>query len=145
MSEDRAREKDERQRAQHVDQSATPHSELDGLQAPVSAPSDFTSLLGDPRLNGRGNQPVKIAAIQRAQQLYGNRAVRRFLQSRSTPIQRDTPATATTTATTTSAVPPEEQKLLAALQNSPLGQQALAIKSKYNVALVWVNSGAAGF
>ena len=48
----------------------------DGSEALPSYPH---ALLGDPRLNGRGNAPVRNAAMQQAQRTYGNRAVQRAL------------------------------------------------------------------
>lgn len=42
-----------------------------------------TSLLNDPRLKQSANQPVRVALMQQAQQTYGNRALRRMLQSKS--------------------------------------------------------------
>lgn len=47
-----------------------------------------TSLLGDPRLKGRGNEPVRIALMRQMQQTHGNRATRHLL-NRSIPVQRD--------------------------------------------------------
>lgn len=50
------------------------------VEAPGGA-SYAGSLLGDPRLDGRGNGPVKIAMMQRAQKMYGNRTVQRMLHT----------------------------------------------------------------
>jgi hypothetical protein len=50
-------------------------------------PTYASSLLGDSRLNGRGNQPVRVAMMRQAQQGYGNRAVQRWLASRA-QVQR---------------------------------------------------------
>src|SRR4051794_34401530 len=38
------------------------------------------TVLSEPAIGGRGNGPVRAAAVQRMQQTYGNRATRRFLQ-----------------------------------------------------------------
>ncbi len=54
--------------------SAAPTSETNLLPAAAG------SLLGDPRLSGRGNAPVQAALMQQAQQTIGNRALQRFLQ-----------------------------------------------------------------
>lgn len=133
-----SREHSEEQRAKNTDpQSELANNVIEGILAPVSAAAYSGSLLGDPRLDGRGNQPVKIAVMRQMQSTYGNRAVQRLLKN--TPVQRDTPD---------NAVQPDlsiEQKMNAALQNSALGQEALAIKSKYSITLQWVNTGAAGY
>src|SRR5947207_279046 len=47
---------------------------------PQDPPSYPLSLLNDPVLNGRGNEPVRIAVMLQAQHDYGNRALRRYLQ-----------------------------------------------------------------
>lgn len=51
------------------------------------------SLLGDARLNGRGNAPVRAATMQRMQQTQGNRALQRFLHGSGIPgfkaVQRE--------------------------------------------------------
>lgn len=41
------------------------------------------STLSSDKLNGRGNAPVRVAAMQRMQQTYGNRAVQRYVQHRA--------------------------------------------------------------
>jgi len=66
-----------------------------------AAPAALTAVppqtvLGQPALRGRGNGPLHIAALQQAQQTYGNRALQRFLARQAAPlpiIQRcgDTP------------------------------------------------------
>jgi hypothetical protein len=73
----------------HLDDSAKRHSEQ-VFEGPThdhgpasgheSAPNYPSSLLGDSRLSGRGNAPVRTAVMQRMQQTVGNRAVQRFLQ-----------------------------------------------------------------
>src|SRR5689334_4244877 len=50
------------------------------------------ALLSEPAIGGRGNAPVRNAAVQRMQQTYGNKATRRFLQrapAGAVPVQRD--------------------------------------------------------
>src|SRR5262249_25892759 len=52
------------------------------------------AVLSDLAIGARGNAPVRAAAGQRMQQLYGNRATRRFLQrslasEAALPVQRD--------------------------------------------------------
>ena len=73
----------------HLDDSAKRHSEQ-VFEGPThdhgpasdheSAPNYPSTLLGDSRLSGRGNAPVRTAVMQRMQQTVGNRAVQRFLQ-----------------------------------------------------------------
>jgi hypothetical protein len=43
-------------------------------------PSYAPSVLGDPRLSGRGNGPVRAAVVQRLQRTAGNRATARLIQ-----------------------------------------------------------------
>ncbi|HYO50354.1 MAG TPA: DUF4157 domain-containing protein, partial [Chloroflexia bacterium] len=73
----------------HLDDSAKRHSEqvFEGpthdhgpASAQESAANYPSTLLGDSRLSGRGNAPVRTAVMQRMQQTVGNRAVQRFLQ-----------------------------------------------------------------
>lgn len=85
----------------------------------------------------RTGAALGVAAVQRAQQAYGNQTVQRALASLA--VQRDSPAG---TPVSNADV---EQKMNAALQTSALGQSALAIKAKYQVTLVWTDTGAAGF
>lgn len=81
MAEDRGREREDHQKAQRADhQPAHPGTGLEGQLAPGYAPASSASLLGDSRLGGRGNAPVKVALMRQAQQTYGNRALRRALQ-----------------------------------------------------------------
>jgi hypothetical protein len=73
----------------HLDDSAKRHSEQ-VFEGPThdhgpasdheSTPNYPSTLLGDSRLSGRGNAPVRTAVMQRMQQTVGNRAVQRFLQ-----------------------------------------------------------------
>lgn len=56
-----------------------------GLEPAVVSPREGTpsfSLLNDPRLKHSANRPVNIALMLQAQQTYGNRALRRMLQSK---------------------------------------------------------------
>ena len=81
MAEESSRESEERareRRPEHQPAQATPTPE--GLQVPTNTLLYPSALFGDPRLNGRGNQPVKIATTQQVQRMYGNRAARHFLQ-----------------------------------------------------------------
>jgi hypothetical protein len=48
--------------------------------APENLPGYPSSLLGDARLNARGNQHVRIALMRQMQQTYGNRAVQRYFR-----------------------------------------------------------------
>jgi hypothetical protein len=81
MAEDSGRERDDHQKSQRADrQPAQPDGTLEGQLAPGYAPLSPGSLLGDSRLGGRGNAPVKVALMRQAQQTYGNRALRRALQ-----------------------------------------------------------------
>src|SRR5437016_165008 len=56
---------------------ANPQLSDGGPQDPPTYP---LSLLGDPRLYGRGNGPVRTALALQMQRTYGNRATRRLLQ-----------------------------------------------------------------
>lgn len=94
MAEDSGMEHDHK-RAHHAEREvARPASEQaapTGLEQVVGS----GALLGDARLNGRGNQPVKIATMQHAQGTHGNRAVQRMIQrSTSLPVQREDPPAA---------------------------------------------------
>lgn len=83
MSEDHGPGHDEHKREHRTEhQTAQPGAGLEGLQAPGFAPSPSysNSLLGDSRLNGRGNGPVRTALMLGMQQTYGNRVTQRFLQ-----------------------------------------------------------------
>jgi hypothetical protein len=105
MSKDASKEDNSGRRTPHTEHSV----EQPGNQSDIgieSAPAYSDALIGNPRLDGRGNQPVKIALMQRSQGTYGNQAVQRFLQrARSTPqagneaVQRQEPATGTPTTT----------------------------------------------
>lgn len=72
---------DERQR-QHRAERDSERPAADGpAQIAPEVPLYPVDLLRDARLNGRGNEPVRSAVLQRMQQTYGNRAARRFLQA----------------------------------------------------------------
>src|SRR5262245_43720402 len=84
MPEDASRQTQDPSRERRTERQApSPFPGLEGL-APLDAPIAISpsGLLGDPRLNGRGNGPVKVALMRQAQQVYGNRAVQRFLHQR---------------------------------------------------------------
>ena len=98
MAESQSNENATREKARHT---ATPaqRSAQEDTYAP-ELPTSATSLLGDPRLNGRGNQPVKNAVMQRMQRTSGNRATQRYLQ-RATTTNPATRAQAQTPSSTT--------------------------------------------
>ncbi|HYO49524.1 MAG TPA: DUF4157 domain-containing protein, partial [Chloroflexia bacterium] len=101
MSEDASREasehRDVQRAASQADHAQAAQTELPGADM---LPGVSSSLLGDPRLDGRGNGPVRAAMMQRMQQTYGNRAVRRTLQLQRA-IQAANPTGDTTTAAPT--------------------------------------------
>lgn len=79
MAEDGDREHSERSKVQRAERHAEgANAGQGGLETAPAALSG--SMLGDPRLNGRGNAPVRVAMMQRMQRTYGNRAVQRSLQ-----------------------------------------------------------------
>lgn len=82
MAENQAAEASSHEKAHRVDPAPPQQANLEGLYAP-QLPLTALQLMGDPRLNGRGNQPVKTAIMQRMQRSYGNRATQRFLQRAS--------------------------------------------------------------
>src|SRR5215218_6905735 len=66
--------------------AAQPSSPL--REAPVTLPAPAVSaLLTNPHLGGRGNGPVRQAAILQLQQAHGNRATGRLLQRQPIPAQ----------------------------------------------------------
>jgi hypothetical protein len=78
MSEDQGKIHDDQQKLQRTEHRSAQHAAgLEGLAAPGLASSYSGSLVGDSRLNGRGNQPMKAAVMRQMQQTYGNRAVQR--------------------------------------------------------------------
>lgn len=70
---------DKSHRVEHTPDKPAPQEGLYAPELPVVSPG----LLGDPRLDSRGNRPVKTAVLQRMQRTYGNSATRRFLQRTS--------------------------------------------------------------
>jgi len=70
---------DTSQAKQPVDHHTTQNARGFGQQplSPGNDPLYPTSLLNDPRLSRRGNEPVLIALMRQAQQTYGNRALQR--------------------------------------------------------------------
>lgn len=63
----------------------------------VDVPKPFpgsASLLANPSINGRGNAPMRAAAMQSLQQTYGNRALQRMLARQPRPLisQQATPS-----------------------------------------------------
>jgi len=81
MSEESSREQEEHRKVQRADHDGVNPGELHATDnVPDNVPTHSPSLLGDSRLNGRGNQAMKIAVMRQMQQTYGNRAVQRFLR-----------------------------------------------------------------
>ena len=80
---------------QHQAHRAT--QQADAPAAMVEGPEEMASLavapdavLADSRLNGRGNAPLRQAAVQQMQQLHGNRYAQRFLQrTAGAAVQRE--------------------------------------------------------
>src|SRR5689334_14570888 len=67
--------RDRSPQAEQANPSNEAAAETEGL--PALSPE----LLSNPGLGGRGNTPVRVALLQRMQQMYGNRAVQRYMQS----------------------------------------------------------------
>src|SRR5690348_17008730 len=62
------------------------------LPAPTTDPlaaAGADRLLADPHVGERGNSPVRIAALQRMQHTYGNRATARWLNAGRAAVQRE--------------------------------------------------------
>lgn len=78
----------EAQRRVRRPESHTPESHVPHASSPNLSPVSRT-LLGDPRLGGRGNAPVRAAMIQQMQQNQGNRATQRFLQQATKSESRE--------------------------------------------------------
>lgn len=95
-------EQDHARKARH--EATRTSGDLNGRAVPVPPTLYSTGLVGDPRLNGRGNQPVKNAVMQRVQRTYGNRAAQRAIAIQRTPPNAPpastTAAPSSTTATT---------------------------------------------
>jgi hypothetical protein len=86
-----ATDHDEHHSTQHVEHSATATHEavVEGVDVPQADAARLDALLGSPRLDGRGNAPVRAAVMRQAQQRYGNRAVQRYLrESGARHVQR---------------------------------------------------------
>ncbi|MBF6613436.1 MAG: hypothetical protein IVW55_09950 [Chloroflexi bacterium] len=88
----RAEHGTEHQSAQHTEDANLAPEGPDAIEVALTA----LPLIGSARLNGRGNEPVRIAMMQRLQSTQGNHAVQRFLQRAQSEatIQR-TPVPAT--------------------------------------------------
>ncbi len=69
------------QEQDHTHRQAAQAATVGGEQD--TAPTEWAALVGDTRLTGRGNAPVRTAALQRMQQTAGNRAVQRIIQRQS--------------------------------------------------------------
>jgi hypothetical protein len=118
MSKDASKEDNSGRRTpytEHTDEQPGRNSDV-GIE---SAPAYSEALLGNPSLDGRGNQPVKIALMQSSQGAYGNQAVQRFLQrARSTPqagnqaVQRQEPAAAPADAPAAAPEAPADDRVL---------------------------------
>src|SRR5947209_2321934 len=85
MAEESTRQHNEPERPKVAPQHAGPVAGQEaGLAEAAEARSYPSSLLGDPRLGGRGNGSVRTAILRQAQQTYGNRQLQRALR-RATP------------------------------------------------------------
>lgn len=81
MSDDSGPEHDEHKTRQSThNRGVEPGADVGIAEATENPLAYSSALLGDPRLNGRGNAPVRAAVLQRMQQNYGNRYTQRFLQ-----------------------------------------------------------------
>src|SRR6476646_4276764 len=81
MPEEQSLENEEQKRvrrSEHMPEQ--PNGTLDGVTPQEQAPLYPSRLLGDPKLAGRGNAPVRNAVVQQMQSAYGNRATRRLMQ-----------------------------------------------------------------
>jgi hypothetical protein len=86
MADDSTRQRDNQpEHARHIEHGVR---DSESGQASQEAPVYPTSLLSGARLDGRGNDPVRIALMRQVQQTHGNRAARQLL-NRSIPVQRD--------------------------------------------------------
>jgi hypothetical protein len=81
MDEEKSREHGSRKKVQRAEhRTSQPRAESKASLGAESAPASSLSSLGDRKLDGRANQPVRVDVMRQAQQTYGNRAVHRFLQ-----------------------------------------------------------------
>jgi hypothetical protein len=79
MSDDQSRSTEE-QRAHHIMHDNAGMDQAEG-HTPGGATAAYSpTILNDARMSGRGNAPVRAAAIQQMQQTHGNRAVQRLIQ-----------------------------------------------------------------
>lgn len=76
MAEIDTRENEERRPIHQTRESA---EQSEHFPPPTQAHSYPSSLLGDARLSGRGNEPVRVALMRQMQETYGNRALQRLL------------------------------------------------------------------
>jgi hypothetical protein len=80
---------DEYQRVQRAVHRAEQESgSHDGAHVHGEALAPPGMSVGDARLAGRGNRPVRIAAMQQIQRTQGNRAAQRLMRGGATPVQR---------------------------------------------------------
>ncbi|MDQ3930353.1 MAG: lytic transglycosylase domain-containing protein, partial [Chloroflexota bacterium] len=106
------------------------------------SPAYVSSLLGDARLNGRGNNPVKVAMMRQVQQGYGNRAVQRWLAARA-QVQRQpeaapeapAPQQDTSKKKTSTALTYDEVKQLITSNNKS------TVSTELLTCLIWKESG----
>jgi hypothetical protein len=78
MAEDTGHATEQQHRHQPPTPVSAPGVSAEALALPV--PTVSFGMLGDPRLSGRGNGPVRAAVVQRMQQSFGNRATGRMIQ-----------------------------------------------------------------
>ncbi len=150
MSEEAGRESVEQQRAKHTEHQPSHIDGMDGLLAPVGLTAPLSgTLLGDPRLNGRGNAPMKAAVMRQAQRTYGNRAVQRYLYGlagTTVAVQRDPDGaqtsadTATEAASTTATASPDTGQWDTTVQDEL--EQFLERFSNIEVTVRWTEEGA---
>ncbi|HYP40170.1 MAG TPA: OmpA family protein [Chloroflexia bacterium] len=87
MADETSRDHDDHKRVQRTE-THTGLSPIGGEGLVVdSISAAHSALLGDPRLDQRGNAPVRNALIQRMQSTFGNRAVVRLLQRKASASQ----------------------------------------------------------
>lgn len=126
MAEDNSREHDEHQRSRTVDHQAAEHDQGQyGEAAPGAQGAYSTALVGDPRLNGRGNASVKAAVMRQAQQTQGNRAVQRAIQrAAQMPVQREEPPAPAASPTSAASATPATagNPVIAAMWNTSVQQ-----------------------
>jgi hypothetical protein len=135
-------ELDDHHRTQRTRQpSAQLTASRENRPSPGHTSTYASTLLGDSRLNGRGNQPVKVAMMRQAQQGYGNRAVQRWMAARA-QIQRQpeaapeapAPQQDTKKKTSTALTFDEVKQLITANNKSTVSTELL-------ICLIWKESG----